>query len=135
MNRNLILAAVFLTAGCASMQQIPVTSSPAHAAVTLSCPGEEPRHAGYTPTTVTLRRDGDGCSITISKFGYREETIGFQQARSANVTPSLLLGGLVSAIAWMMSGNDIVEETLRDKHGGAAFEQVPHRVHVELVPR
>ncbi|HEV2721516.1 MAG TPA: hypothetical protein VG323_15955 [Thermoanaerobaculia bacterium] len=138
MSRNFMLAAILLTSACASttLQDIDVTSSPAHAAVTLACPGQEPRHAGYTPTTVTLRRDGDGCAITLSKLGYREETIAFRQARS-DAAPSLLFTaatGVVSALAWMMSGNDIVEETLRE-HRGTAPELVPRQVHVELVPR
>ena len=145
--RFFFTVAMLLAAGCASMmQKIPVTSSPPHAAITLACAGEEPRHAGYTPATIALRRDADGCEITLSKLGYREETILFRRVRSEVPVldaPSLLRGaakGLVEALAWMISGNDIVEQTLgtpfaKDEHRSDALEQLPARVAVELLPR
>ena len=150
--RFFFAAAMLLAAGCAStlndpMQRIPVTSSPSHAAIALACAGDEPRHAGYTPATIALRRDADGCEITLSKLGYREETVRFRrvgsEATALDAAPSLLLGaatGLVEAIAWAISGNDFVEQALgppfaKDEHRAAAPEQLPARVDVELLPR
>jgi len=146
--RFFFAAALLLSAGCAStindpMQRIPVTSSPSHAAITLACAGEEPRHAGYTPTTIALPRDADGCEITLSKLGYREETIRFRRAATALDAPLPLRGagiGLVEALSWMISGNDFVEQALgppfaKDDHRGGAPEQAPARVDVELLPR
>src|ERR1043165_1883022 len=104
--RFFFTVAMLLAAGCASMmQKIPLTSSPPHAALTLPCAawgrqtppapprppppaippagaGGEPRHAGYTPATIALRRDADGCEITNSKLGHRQEAILFRRARS-----------------------------------------------------
>ena len=159
--KTLALAATLFAAGCASMvsgplQKVPVTSLPSHAAVTLDCPGQEPHHVGYTPTEVTLRRDGDGCRIILSKLGYEEETISFRRVRNPvtafNAVPGLILGiftGLASYIPADLALPDPVADDIGksafaagvdvpfaiDERSGAAFEQVPCRVSVELVPR
>ncbi len=158
--KTIALLTALLAASCASMvngksQNVPVLSSPAHAAITLACPGEEPRHAGYTPATVTLRRGDDGCRITLTKLGYREETIRFRRVLSAvtalNAVPGLLLGGVTGFVAYLPAAllppdaaEAIVDAACAagasvpfaiDERSGAAFEQVPNRISVELVPR
>src|SRR4051794_25182954 len=152
--KTITLLTTFLAAGCASMvngrfQNVPVTSSPAHAAITLDCPGEEARHAGYTPATVTLRRGADGCRITLTKLGYYEETIRFERVRSAvtalDAVPGALLGGAAALIAALptelVAGEDAGNAAgaaafdagasapfAIDEHSGAAFEQVPREI-------
>jgi len=159
--KTIALLTALLAASCASMvngkfQSVPVTSSPPHAAITLACPGEEPRHEGYTPATVTLRRGDDGCRITLTKLGYREETIRFRRVLSAvmalNAVPGLLLGGLTGLAAYLPAelvlppdAADAIGDAAFaaganvpfaiDERSGAAFEQVPTRISVELVPR
>ncbi len=159
--KTIALLAALLAASCASMvngkfQSVPVTSSPSHAAITLACPGQEPQHAGYTPATVTLRRGDDGCRITLTKLGYHEETIRFCRVRSAvtalNAVPALLLGGVTGLAAYLPAelvlppdAADAIGDAAFaagasvpfaiDERSGAAFEQVPNRISVELVPR
>jgi hypothetical protein len=159
--KTIALLTALLAASCASMvngrfQDVPVASSPAHAAITLACPGLEPRHAGYTPATITLRRGDDGCRITLTKLGYHEETIRFRRVRSAvtalNAVPGLLIGGVTGLVAYLpaelLLPNDTAEAIgdaafaagasvpfAIDERSGAAFEQVPNRISVELVPR
>ena len=159
--KTIALLAALLAASCASMvngkfQNVPVTSSPSHAAITLACPGREPQHAGYTPATIALWRGDDGCRITLSKLGYREETIRFRRVRSAvtalNAVPALLLGGVTGLAAYLPAelvlppdAADAIGDAAFaagasvpfaiDERSGAAFEQVPNRISVELVPR
>jgi hypothetical protein len=159
--KTIALLTALLAASCASMvngrfQDVPVASWPAHAAITLTCPGQEPRHAGYTPATITLRRGDDGCRITLTKLGYHEETIRFRRVRSAitvlNAVPGLLLGGMTGLVAYLPAeiilppdaASDIGEAAFAagasvpfaiDERSGAAFEQVPNRISVDLVPR
>jgi hypothetical protein len=160
MNRLLLLVALF-TAGCASMvngkfQNIPVTSTPPHAAIELACPGREPAHAGYTPATLHLLRQDDGCTITLSKLGYDEETIRFERAVSPatalNVVPGTVLGAASGLFAYLGSlvvlpepiASDIGNSAFAaaasapeavDERTGAAFELVPREIHVRLAPR
>jgi hypothetical protein len=159
--KTLALAGTLFAAGCASMvngslQKVPVTSLPSHAAITLDCPGQEPHHVGYTPAEVTLRRDGDGCRIILSKLGYEEETIRFRRVRNPvtafNAVPGLVLGAFSGLAAYIPAelalpdpvADDIGKSAFNagvdvpfavDERNGAAFEQVPRRVSVELVPR
>ena len=159
--KTLALLSVLLSAGCASMvngrmQNVPVTSTPPHAAITLACPGEEPRHAGYTPATIVLRRADEGCEITLSKLGYYEETIRFYRRHSVvtalDVVPGVAIGAVGGLFAYLGSltvlpepvANDIGESAFQagvaapfaaDERSGAAFEQVPDRVSVRLAPR
>lgn len=159
--KTIALAATLLTAGCASMvngryQNIPVTSSPAHAAITLACAGVEPRHAGYTPATIQLRRRDEGCWITLSKLGYAEETIPFHRvystAAALNALPGVVLGGtlglLVELPTELLFGSEVAEPLGEgvfaagvnapfavDERSGAAFKHVPERVEVRLTPR
>jgi len=159
--KTLALVATLLAAGCASMvngrfQNVPVTSAPAHAAIALKCPGEEERHAGYTPATVTLRRGAEGCRITLTKLGYYDETIRFQRVPSPvaqlDALPGALLGSAAALVAALptelVAGEDAGNAAgaaafnkgasapfAIDEHSGAAFDQVPREVHVDLVRR
>ena len=159
--KTIALLTTLLAAGCASMvngrfQNVPVTSSPAHAAITLECPGEEPSHAGYTPATIRLRRGADGCRITLSKLGYYEETVRFRRVPSAvtalDAVPGAVLGAAAALVVALptelVAGEDAGNAAgaaafnkgasapfAIDEHNGAAFDQVPREVHVDLVPR
>lgn len=155
-----LLAAVF-AAGCASMvhgrfERIAVTSSPAGAAIEVACAGVEPRHAGYTPATIELRRADDGCRITLSKLGYVEETVALRRVRSAvtalNAVPGLVLGAFTGLVAYVPAALLLPDSAAGaigasafnagasapdalDERSGAAFEHVPNRVNVDLVRR
>jgi hypothetical protein len=161
--KALALLTLLFTAGCASMlhgqfQNVPVTSTPSHAAIELACPGREPAHAGYTPTTLRLRRNDDGCTITLSKLGYYEETIRFERAQSLatalNVVPGTVLGAVGGLFAYFGSlvvvpdrtdvASDIGNAAFAagasapeaiDERTGAAFELRPREIHVRLEPR
>lgn len=156
--KALALATALLTAGCASMvngkfQNVPVTSTPPHAAIELACPGQEPSHVGYTPTTLRLRRADDGCRITISKLGYVEQTIRFEQARSAatalNLVPGAVIGGIGALLIeipamFHPAVSDVADAAFNagasvpdriDEHTGAAFKLVPTEVNVRLARR
>jgi hypothetical protein len=161
--KRLLLLSALLTTSCASMvhgkfQNIPVTSTPPHAAIELACPGREPAHAGYTPATLRLLRNDDGCMVTLSKLGYYEETIRFERRVSPvvalNVVPGAVLGGVGGFFAYFGSlvvvpdrtdvASDIGNAAFAagasapeaiDERTGAAFELVPREIHVRLAPR
>jgi len=155
------LATLLLSAGCATMvngrfQNIPVTSTPRGALITVDCPGEEPRDAGKTPATVVMRRDSEGCRIVLSKLGYRHVSVRMAREWSAanalNIVPSLVAGslsGLVTYVPAVLAGlpdgeaDAIGNSAARagaaapfkaDERSGGAFTLAPDRVDVALVP-
>ncbi len=165
----LLLTAVVLT-GCATaihhqLQQVPINSTPAGAAVTLDC-GRGATRVGTTPMTLVMRRRDSGCSIFIVKPGWMGTRVDFHRIPSAaaltNVLPALLAGGIVansnvdfSASNGSTSGGVVnVSATgsgtvspvavagvvfsgalLIDVGSGALFEQLPTRVNVRLEPK
>jgi len=159
--RSIALASLLLAAGCATMingttQRIPVASSPRNALVTLECPGEPPRDAGKTPMTVELRRDSEGCRITLSKLGYRHVSVRVTRRVSAaaafDAVPGAVLGsisGLFTYVPLAIAGvpddeaNAIGTSAMRagasapfkaDERAGGAFRLEPERVDVALQP-
>jgi len=159
--RPIAFASLLLAAGCATMvngttQRIPITSTPRNALVTVECPGEEPRDAGKTPATVELRRDAEGCRITLSKLGYEHVSVRMTRRVSAaaafDAVPGAVLGtisGLFTYVPLVVAGvpddeaNAIGDSAMRagasapfkaDERAGGAFRLVPERVDVALTP-
>jgi hypothetical protein len=137
-------------------QTVPVSSNPADAAVRATCGNDPAVDAGVTPATVRLRR-GATCSLTLTKSGYRSETVSFRRARSgvfyANVVPGVVAGtvaGAGEAVGSLLatdSNNNAANGAfaagfvlgtaipmLIDHTTGAMYKQVPERVDVTLVP-
>jgi len=104
------------------MQNVPVNSNPAGAAVRVTCDGAPAVDAGVTPATVRLRRGASACSLTLAKDGYRTESVSFQRARSgvfyANVVPGVVVGSAAGAGAAVGS---LLESDSNDNSGNAAF--------------
>ena len=146
-------------AGCASVvnrpyEEIPVTSEPPGAVVSVEC-GDAPVYGGTTPTLIVVSRLADTCGITVAKEGFAEEHIDFERQESkatrANEVPGVVTGALFSAVALAITWNtssvdgDFVVGAYNAGHAagsaagnavdhktGAAFKWVPGRVDVKL---
>lgn len=83
MNLRPFLAVAMLTlSGCATLhngrhQKVSVVTDPAGAAVQVQC-GKVQTEA-VTPTTVRLPRRFESCSLTVTRPGFRSETVVFDQ--------------------------------------------------------
>jgi hypothetical protein len=120
----LLIAVAFsscATAAHSDMQQVPVTSTPAGAEVTLDC-GRGATRVGTTPITLMMRRRDSRCSVFIVKDGWLGARVDFHRVPSlaalGNVVPALLAGGIVasgnvdfSASSGSMSGGGVVDVT------------------------
>jgi hypothetical protein len=94
----LALACVLAVPGCATLtrsrtQKIPVTSTPAGAAVIVNG-----RHAGMTPIMITLSRKQKGQVIRIESPGYDPVEIRPQRKPSAGPVIGNVLLGLIPAV-------------------------------------
>jgi hypothetical protein len=94
----LALASVLVSPGCATImrkrtQTIPVTSSPAGAAVSVNG-----RHVGMTPIMITLPRKQKGQVIRIESPGYNPVEIRPQRKTSAGPVIGNVLLGLIPAV-------------------------------------
>ena len=159
--RRLFLAPamLLLSARCATMvnhstERIPVQSDPAGAVVTIDC-GSAPMYGGVTPTTITVPRIAQPCSLTVAKDGYEVQTVNFQRQRSrvmaANNVPGVVAGTIFSAMATLFLWNSSDDFELPelafeggqifgsapgnaiDRRSGAGWKQVPGDVFVRLV--
>ena len=153
------LATLLLSSRCATMvnqatEKIPVRSEPAGAVVTVDC-GAAPMYGGVTPTTITVPRAAQPCSLTVAKDGYAEQKVDFQRQRSrvtaVNNVPGVVAGTLLGAAAMLFmwnSSDDLELPALAfeggqllgsapgnaiDRRTGAAYKQVPGDVFVTLV--
>ena len=152
-----VLLAFLLCTSCATVihgryQSVPVTSVPPGADVTVDCNGE--RHdGGQTPTSVTLPRRSETCSLTLGKPGYEPAIVHFDRVDSratmANLVPAIYLGVIGAVVGFYFSIDNPVEPFAAaaaggyaggrapyaiDEATGAAYKQVPEQVHVVLVP-
>lgn len=152
----LVLAASSLR--CATIargryQQVPVDSNPSGASVAVSC-ADVPRDGGITPARVKVRRGAKNCAITLSKAGYKDQTLTFQRKVAPSVWLNLLPGLAVEAAAEIAAATDEIlsdnpdqKDTytdglylvlitglgvLIDHSTGAMYRQDPPRVDVTL---
>ncbi len=157
-----ILILQYLT-GCATVthgrfQKIPVTSEPSGADIELAQCGAGRGGSARTPAIVSVRRNADGCTITLHKDGYESAHIVLRRDRSralyANALPAIVLGaatGLVAAIPFVLGdsqgAHDAADASFKigfaagaaapflvDSKTGAAYRQFPDSVHVALHP-
>ena len=156
----LALSTLVLASRCATMvnqttEKIPVRSEPAGAVVTVDC-GSAPMYGGLTPTTITVPRAAQPCSLTVGKDGYAPQKVDFQRQRSrmtaGNNVPGVVAGTVLGAVAalFMWNSSDDLELPVLafdgghllgsapgnaiDQRTGAAYKQVPGDVFVTLVP-
>jgi hypothetical protein len=163
MKRALLAAAVaFAAARCATMvnettEKIPVRSTPAGAVVSVNC-GDAPLYGGLTPTTITVSRAAQPCSVTIAKEGYLEKRIEFERQRSratasnkVAAAPAGIVGALISLMLTSTTNSISADDAASggyavgsaiatasadkvDERTGGAFKQVPGEVDVTLEP-
>jgi hypothetical protein len=157
--KQLLLACAFFAAGCATMvnrpvEQIPVSSDPAGAVVSVDC-GNAPLYGGTTPTVIEVPRAAESCSITVAKEGYAERRVEFERqiskATRANQVPGVIAGTIFSvaalALVWDTDDLDFIVDAYQgghyiaaeagnavDRKTGAAYKWVPGRVDVKLEP-
>ena len=90
--------------GCATaihsdLQQVPVTSTPSGAEVTLDC-GRGATVVGMTPMTLMMRRRDSKCTVFIVKSGWVGTRVDFHRVPSVaalgNVVPALLAAGIIA---------------------------------------
>ena len=148
-------------AGCASVvnrpyEEIPVTSDPPGAVVSVEC-GDAPVYGGTTPTVIVASRLAETCGITVAKEGFAEQHINFERQESkatrANEVPGFVTGALLSVVALVITWDtphvdgDFVMGAYDaghaagsaagnavDRKTGAAFKWVPGAVNVTLQP-
>ena len=151
--KNALVAVALFASGCASMingrfQSVPVDSYPSGAQVTVDC-GEAKRNGGTTPTTVTLQRGASHCAVVLSKDGYNDRTINFQQKRSAMTKANAVPGFITGIFGWALTsyldpdpdnaGSKIgyaigsAPGYAIDEHTGAAYKLAPSKVFVTLI--
>jgi hypothetical protein len=103
MRRLLLLScSLVLTARCATIahgrfQDVPVTSDPAGATVSVHC-GDSPPATSVTPTTVKLRRNAPGCSITLAKSGFAKHVITFDRKISGWFWANFAFPGILTEV-------------------------------------
>ena len=126
MKRAVASAALcFLCFNCASIvhqttQQVPVKSDPPGAALTVACGDVNNDPKLTTPTTITLHRKPDVCTLKLSKEGYKEKEVAFTKSMSPWYLGNILGGGIIGLIV--------------DAANGAMFDRKPNGVDVKLEP-
>jgi hypothetical protein len=151
---------LLLLSSCATMvngttQQIPVTSDPPGAVVTVDC-GDAPLYGGLTPAVLNLERKAEPCFVTIAKEGYAEERVELRReisrAAKGNKVSGIVAGTILAVIGaaadFSSSGRidgDVVGVAFDggmelgsapgeaiDRHTGAGYKHVPGEVFVKL---
>lgn len=157
--RILIVAFVALSSfGCATIvngrdQEIPVTSDPPGAAVSLSCDGVPATIVGTTPATVKLRRKAESCVIEVAHPQYAARTVALERKLSravyGNVVPgaTVTFAGIITAVLQALDGRGEDRSSLIvigaaalgfgvplaiDNATGAMFKHEPERIDIEL---
>ena len=123
MKKLFTLMLVLPSIGCASIvhqttQQVPVSSDPTGASVTVACGDvyNDPRLV--TPAVVTVHRKPNHCMIGVAKEGYRRVDVNLKKTMSGWYAANLLIGGIIGFIV--------------DGANGAMWNRVPDRVDVKL---
>ncbi|HEV7920526.1 MAG TPA: translation initiation factor 2 [Thermoanaerobaculia bacterium] len=124
MKRGAALVVLF-SIGCASIahqttQQVPVTSSPAGAAVTVACGDVNNDPKLVTPTVVTVHRKPARCTISLAKEGYEPAHVDLQRQMSGWYLGNVIFGGIIGLIV--------------DAANGAMYNRMPNRIDVPLAP-
>ncbi len=150
--------AVLFGVGCGTIvhgptQQLSVNSTPPGATARATCNDGSSVEA-TTPGTLLLRRNAEGCSITVSKGGYESQTVALTRTKSSAVfggnvgaaLPSMLAGGLVGllvcrnnesvAFGCVLLGGaaGLLFPGYLDARSGAMYTQQPGKVDVVLKP-
>lgn len=120
----LFASSALVLSGCGTIahgryQEVPVTSTPAGAHVSVDC-GKGVKDAGVTPAIVQLRRKSDRCLVTLSKDGYEESSLVFRRGLSGWVWGNLLLPYVA------------LPSFLVDLGNGAAYKQHPYSADATL---
>jgi hypothetical protein len=155
--RATLSVAVSLLSACATIrngrhQQIPLSSNPAGASVSIRCGRDAPTTA-VTPATITVDRHSLPCQLTLRKEGYRDLDVVLQRQLSkefwANLLwcPALSIAGYSGgqaryttrwdgAAAFFILG--IIPAAIGmgvDSGTGAKYKSVPPTVDVTLKPQ
>ncbi|HEY6137377.1 MAG TPA: hypothetical protein VI670_06395 [Thermoanaerobaculia bacterium] len=150
--------AALLTVGCGTLvhgstQQISVTSTPPGATARATCNDGSSVEA-TTPGTLLLRRNAEGCAITVGKSGYESQTVALTRTKSGAVfggnvgaaLPSMLAGGLIGLLVCQNSENvtfgcvllggaaGLLLPGYLDARSGAMYMQRPDKIDVLLRP-
>ncbi len=144
--------------GCGSMfhgatQSIPVNSTPPGATARALCNDGSAVEA-TTPGTLMLRRNAEGCAITVSKAGYESQTVTLARGKSASMIanvpaaiPSALGGGIAGIIICRGSSSyaggcfgagallGLLLPGYLDARTGAMYTQRPERIEITLRPK
>src|ERR1051325_5765432 len=133
--------AALLTVGCGTLvhgstQQISVTSTPPGATARATCNDGSSVEA-TTPGTLLLRRNAEGCAITVGKSGYESQTVALTRT---------LAGGLIGLLVCQNSENvtfgcvllggaaGLLLPGYLDARSGAMYMQRPDKIDVLLRP-
>jgi hypothetical protein len=116
---------VLFSMGCASIvhqttQQIPVSSEPAGAAVTVACGDVSNDPKLVTPTVVTVHRKPARCSIALAKDGYAPARVELRREMSGWYLGNVIFGGIIGLVV--------------DAANGAMYQRLPEKVDVKLAP-
>ena len=148
MNLRILVVLVILTTGCATVhngryQEISVVTDPAGATVDVRCGKSQPM--AMTPATIRLPRRVDECSLTLTRAGFRSETVRLESSSSGwawgNFAGPVIGGGIG---ATRQSDQAFVDFLLGALIGGAGFgidamsgamwELEPARIELRLTP-
>jgi hypothetical protein len=107
--RLVLLAALFLLTGCATIvqrgyQRIPVSSDPPGASIDVQC-GRSAKVTTLTPATISVSRRAVPCVIAVSKDGYQTATTTLTRAVSRAFWANFLWSPVL-AVAGYAGGED-----------------------------
>ena len=116
---------LLLCVGCASIvhqttQQVPVTSDPPGAAITVACGDVANDPKLVTPATVTVHRKPASCAISLAKEGFKTQEVRLDKQMSGWYLGNILIGGIIGLIV--------------DAANGAMYDRTPKKVDVKLTP-
>lgn len=123
--KSVLLAISVFSVGCASIvhqttQQVPVTSNPPGAAITVACGDVNNDPKLVTPAVVTVHRKPNHCSIALAKTGYQPAEVSLKKKMSGWYIGNILFGGIIGLIV--------------DAANGAMYDRTPTPVDVTLTP-
>jgi hypothetical protein len=124
--KKLFVVGLLCCFGCASIvhqtiQEVPVKSEPAGAAVTVSCGDVFNDPKLLTPTSVTVHRKPNHCVIGFAKEGYESKEVELKKSASGWYAANLLAGGIIGFIV--------------DAVNGAMWNRTPAEVSATLTPK
>ena len=116
---------LLLSFGCASIahqttQQVPVSSDPAGAAVTVACGDVNNDPKLITPAVITVHRKPEHCTVSLAKEGFETAQVALTREMSGWYLGNILIGGIIGFIV--------------DAANGAMYNRKPDHVSVKLTP-